>query len=61
VGRCCKKLSPADDILISVEKSLDVDSQGQMIASVLSKKSAAGATHVVIDLPVGKNSQSTHA
>lgn len=51
------KLSPADDILISVEKSLDVDSQGQMIASVLSKKSAAGATHVVIDLPVGKTAK----
>lgn len=47
------KLSPADDILISVESALDVDSEGQMIASVLSKKSAAGATHVVIDMPVG--------
>ena len=47
------KLSPADDILISVEKSLDIDSEGQMIASVLSKKAAAGATHVVIDIPVG--------
>lgn len=50
-------LSPADDILISVEKSLDVDSEGQMIASVLSKKSAAGATHVVIDIPVGKTAK----
>lgn len=47
------QLSPADDILISVERSLDVDSEGQMIASVLSKKAAAGATHVVIDIPVG--------
>jgi len=47
------KLSPADDILISVEKSLDVDSEGQMIASVLSKKIAAGATHTIIDIPVG--------
>jgi thymidine phosphorylase len=47
------QLSPADDILISVERSLDIDSEGQMIASVLSKKCAAGATHVVIDVPVG--------
>ncbi len=47
------KLSPADDILISVERSLDIDSNGQMIASVLSKKIAAGSTHVVIDIPVG--------
>lgn len=47
------RLSPADDILISVESALDIDSAGQMIASVLSKKAAAGATHVVIDIPVG--------
>ena len=47
------KLSPADDILIAVEKSLDIDSEGQMVASVLSKKAAAGSTHVVIDIPVG--------
>ena len=47
------QLSPADDIIISVEKALDIDGEGQMIASVLSKKAAAGSTHVVIDIPVG--------
>jgi thymidine phosphorylase len=47
------KLSPADDILIRIERALDLDSEGQMIASVLSKKIAAGSTHVVLDLPVG--------
>ena len=47
------RLSPADDILIRVERPLDLDSQGQLVASVLSKKAAAGATHVVIDMPVG--------
>ena len=47
------KLSPADDIIIKVEKALDVDSEGQMIASILSKKVAAGSTHCVIDIPVG--------
>ncbi len=47
------KLSPADDLLIGVEKSLDIDSEGQMVASVLSKKAAAGSTHIVIDIPVG--------
>ncbi len=50
-------LSPADDIIISVEKSLDLDSEGQMIASVLSKKAAAGSTHVVIDIPVGETAK----
>ncbi len=44
-------LSPADDILIRVERALDIDSEGQMIASVLSKKIAAGSTHVVLDHP----------
>lgn len=47
------KLSPADDLLIAVEKALEVDSEGQMVASVLSKKAAAGSTHVVIDIPIG--------
>ncbi len=46
-------LSPADDVLIRVERALDIDSEGQLIASVLSKKAAAGSTHVVIDIPVG--------
>lgn len=47
------RLSPADDTLIRVERALDLDSEGQLIASVLSKKIAAGSTHVVIDIPVG--------
>lgn len=56
------QLSPADDIFISVEKALDIDSEGQMIASVLSKKAAAGSTHVVIDIPVGDTAKvRTHA
>jgi len=46
-------LSPADDILIRVQGIMDLDSEGQLIASVLSKKIAAGSTHIVIDIPVG--------
>jgi len=46
-------LSPADDVLIRVERPLDLDGEGQLVASVLSKKVAAGATHVLIDMPVG--------
>ncbi|ANY14924.1 thymidine phosphorylase family protein [Bordetella pseudohinzii] len=46
-------LSPADDIFVRVERELDIDTEGQLIASVLSKKIAAGATHVVIDIPIG--------
>jgi thymidine phosphorylase len=47
------RLSPTDDILIRVENVLDLDSEGQLVASILSKKIAAGATHLVLDLPVG--------
>ncbi|RHX96084.1 thymidine phosphorylase [Leptospira yasudae] len=50
-------LSPVDDILIRVERALEVDSVGQMIASVLSKKAAAGSSHVVIDIPIGKTAK----
>jgi thymidine phosphorylase len=47
------RLSPADDTIIRIERALDLDSEGQLVASVLSKKIAAGSSHVVIDLPVG--------
>ena len=47
------RMSPADDVLIRVERPLDFDSDGQLVASVLSKKIAAGSTHVLIDVPVG--------
>jgi thymidine phosphorylase len=47
------RLSPADDILIRIERALDLDPEGQLVASVLSKKIAAGSTHLVLDLPVG--------
>jgi thymidine phosphorylase len=46
-------LSPADDILISVERPLSLDTREQMVASIMSKKIAAGSTHLLIDLPVG--------
>jgi thymidine phosphorylase len=46
-------LSPADDVLIAVERPLSIDSPGQMVASILSKKIAAGSTHLVLDIPLG--------
>jgi thymidine phosphorylase len=46
-------LSPADDLLIRIERTADIDSEGQMVASILSKKIAAGVSHVVIDIPIG--------
>jgi thymidine phosphorylase len=46
-------LAPVDDIIISVERPLNLDSEGQMVASILSKKKAAGSTHMVLDIPIG--------
>lgn len=47
------ELSPADDVLIAVERPLSIDSPGQMVASILSKKIAAGSTHLLLDIPIG--------
>ncbi len=65
VGRCggCivwggrVELSPADDVLISVERPLRIDTPEQMVASILSKKLAAGSTHLVLDIPVGPSAK----
>lgn len=46
-------LSPADDVIIGVERPLQIDAPEQMVASILSKKIAAGVTHLVLDLPIG--------
>ena len=50
-------LSPADDILISVERPLNLDVPGQLVASILSKKLAAGVTHLIVDIPVGPSAK----
>ncbi len=50
-------LSPIDDIVIRIERALDLDSEGQLVASVISKKVAAGSTRVLIDIPVGPSAK----
>lgn len=54
-------LSPADDVLISVERPLSLDTREQMVASIMSKKIAAGSTHLLIDIPVGPTAKVTSA
>ncbi len=51
------ELSPADDVLIAVERPLSIDSPGQMVASILSKKVAAGSTHLLLDIPIGPSAK----
>ncbi len=44
-------LAPADDLFIQVEYPLGIDPL--LLPSIMSKKKAIGATHVVIDIPTG--------
>ncbi len=46
-------LSPADDLLVRIERTMGLDSDGQLVASILSKKVAAGSNHLLIDIPIG--------
>lgn len=45
-------LAPADDKIIAVEHPLNIDAQGQMLASIMAKKASVGATHLVLEIPV---------
>lgn len=50
-------LASADDKLIKIEKPLNLDPEGILLASILAKKSSANSTHVLIDIPVGKEAK----
>jgi thymidine phosphorylase len=51
------ELAPADDVLITVERPMQLDTESQMVASILAKKKTAGATHALIDIPVGPSAK----
>lgn len=46
-------LAPAGDVFITVQRPLSIDPRPQMLASIISKKIAAGATDLVMDIPMG--------
>ncbi len=50
-------IAAADDKLIQIRKPLRLDPLGVMLASILAKKKAVGATHVLIDIPFGKGAK----
>ncbi|MEM0230875.1 MAG: AMP phosphorylase [Candidatus Woesearchaeota archaeon] len=50
-------LAPADDTIIRLEYPLGIDSPSQMLASIIAKKKSVSATHVLIDIPVGKGAK----
>lgn len=45
--------SPIDDVMNAINRPLGIRSPGLDISSILSKKLAVGATHVIVDIPVG--------
>lgn len=45
--------SVVDDVMNAITRPLGIDSTKWAVASILSKKLAAGATHAIIDIPVG--------
>ena len=49
------KLAPADDVFVQVEYPLAIDPL--MLPSIMAKKKAVGATHVVIDMPTGRGTK----
>lgn len=46
-------IAPADDVIIRVEEPLSFESFDKIIISIMAKKIAASANHLVIDLPIG--------
>lgn len=53
-------LAPADDVLIQVEAPLAFESFDKIIVSIMAKKVASGATHIVLDIPVGPTMKIQH-
>ncbi|MEM4246871.1 MAG: thymidine phosphorylase, partial [Candidatus Woesearchaeota archaeon] len=50
-------LAPADDRIIKVEHPLSIDAEGQMLASIMAKKASVSATHLLMDIPVGRSAK----
>jgi AMP phosphorylase len=62
VGACivwggAVNLAPADDKIIRVEYPLSIDAEGQVLASIMSKKRSVGSDYVILDIPYGKGSK----
>ena len=52
-------LVPADSKILQIEKSLKIDPEAQLLASIMSKKLAVGSKYILIDIPYGRNAKIT--
>jgi len=50
-------LAAADDKLIRIRHPLSIDPEGMLLSSILAKKAAVNATHVLIDIPIGNDTK----
>ncbi|MDD5418110.1 MAG: AMP phosphorylase [Candidatus Nanoarchaeia archaeon] len=50
-------IASADDKLIKIRKPLRLDPTGLLVASIMAKKMAMGATHLLIDIPIGNEAK----
>ncbi|MFH1247235.1 MAG: AMP phosphorylase, partial [Candidatus Micrarchaeota archaeon] len=50
-------MAVADDKLIKIRNPLHLDPKSLLLASILAKKKAEGATHVLLDIPIGRGAK----
>lgn len=53
-------IAPADDVLIRVEEPISFESFDKVIISIMAKKVAISANHLILDIPVGKTMKIRH-
>jgi len=53
-------IAPADEKMIKVERPLNFESYDNIVFSIMSKKVALGASHLVLDIPVGPTMKIAH-
>jgi putative thymidine phosphorylase len=48
---------PADSKILKIEKLIMIDPEAQLLASIMSKKLAAGSNYILIDIPYGNSAK----
>jgi AMP phosphorylase len=54
-------IAPADDLIIEIEHPLQLDPTAMLLASILAKKYAVGATDLLLEIPFGPGTKATKA
>ena len=50
-------LAPADSKIIQIETMINIDSQAQLLASIMAKKLSVGSKYILIHIPYGKTAK----